>query len=260
MPSRIGRRGFLTAGGVAAAALLAPGTALAEPAVPPRVVPVDGSLNARDVGGHRTRQGTTVRYGRMVRSGTLSGVTETGLAQLAALRLHTIVDYRDATEIARSGPGRVPPRVRVVELPVGAAEPVLNGLLPARPDPALIATYRSYTSHPESLGQFAATFRLLANPTALPLLVTDATGTGRVGWMTALLLTLLGVPRDAVYAEYLYSNAQLGGPHVAKEYLDAAFDQAVAQFGSLDAFYTLGLGVTPLVRGLIYLNFLGPGH
>jgi protein-tyrosine phosphatase len=278
MPIRIGRRTFLAAGGAtAAAAVLTPafaGTALADPDVQPRVVTIDGSLNTRDVGGYRTDRGATVRYGRMFRSGTLSSVTDAGLAQLAALKLHTVIDYRTDAEITQSGPDRVPAGVRVVNLPVGAAaapqERVQdvgeNQLAPAapaptEPDPVFIATYRSYTSNPESRKQYAASFRLLANPGALPLLGNDSAGGGRVGWTTALLLTLLGVPREVVYAEYLYSNVQLGGTYVFKEYLDAAFDQATTQYGSLDAFFARGLGITPVTRALLCLNFLdGHGH
>jgi protein-tyrosine phosphatase len=50
----------------------------------------------------------------------------------------------------------------------------------------------------------------LAKPDTLPALVHCMVGKDRTGLSVALLLELLGVPRDAIVADYVASNAGLG--------------------------------------------------
>lgn len=90
-------------------------------------------------------------------------------------------------------------------------------------------------------------FLALGDPKQLPAVFHCTTGKDRTGWAAAALLTLLGVPRHQVYADYLRSNDYIipayqkhidafvaaGGEKsialailgVRTEYLDAAFDE-----------------------------------
>jgi protein tyrosine/serine phosphatase len=63
----------------------------------------------------------------------------------------------------------------------------------------------------ENSDAFRKTFELLAESERLPLMYHCAAGTDRTGVMTALLLSLLGVERDTIVADFLLSE-QVGTP------------------------------------------------
>jgi protein-tyrosine phosphatase len=64
-----------------------------------RILDWDGVINARDSGGLATAAGT-IRRGGLVRSGVLNNLTPTGVAALTELGVRTVVDVRNADEIA----------------------------------------------------------------------------------------------------------------------------------------------------------------
>jgi protein-tyrosine phosphatase len=90
-------------------------------------------------------------------------------------------------------------------------------------------------------------------------------GKDRTGWATAALLTLLGVPRDAVMGECLQSNDNIlpayrklidafvagGGEEaiplaalgVKKEYLETAFDEMETKYATIEKYFSEGLGI-----------------
>jgi protein-tyrosine phosphatase len=91
------------------------------------------------------------------------------------------------------------------------------------------------------------------------------TGKDRTGWAAAALLTLLGVPKDQVVEDYLRSNDYIlpayqkvidafvaggGDPAIPRailgvkeEYLDAAFDEMQTKYGTIEGYFSDGLGI-----------------
>ncbi len=200
MNSRSGRASDTDGGGSAAGTVLAP----------------EGAFNFRDVGGDRTGDGRQVRRGLIFRSGALDGLTGAGWARLAALRVHTVVDLR-ADDEARGGRAAVD-GVTVVGVPMweeGAAGTTLldRVLLPVGARPVqVVAAYteakvRSYvgmvTAH---AGGFGAVVRVLAAVGTLPAVVHCAAGKDRTGLAMALVLRAVGVPEEAVIADYARSR------------------------------------------------------
>ncbi len=100
-----------------------------------------------------------------------------------------------------------------------------------------------------------------------PTLYHCTAGKDRTGWASAVILTLLGVPRETVMADYLASNdylrakneatmAMLGAlpTPIAREnlepvltvraaYIEAAFAEVDARYGSFDRYVREGLGL-----------------
>lgn len=66
-----------------------------------RVLPIDGVINFRDLGGYQTQDGNKVRYGRVYRSAQLSELTTLGAQQAASLGVKSVMDLRFDDEIAR---------------------------------------------------------------------------------------------------------------------------------------------------------------
>ena len=108
-------------------------------------------------------------------------------------------------------------------------------------------------------------FLALGDKQQLPALFHCTTGKDRTGWAAAAFLTLMGVPKDKGYENYLRSNDYIltaykkvidgfvaaGGygeiPKailgVKKEYLDAAFDEMQTKYGSIEKYFSEGLGI-----------------
>jgi protein-tyrosine phosphatase len=105
----------------------------------------------------------------------------------------------------------------------------------------------------------------LAEPGSDPALFHCTTGKDRTGWAAASLLTLLGVSKEQVYADYLRSNIYIlpayktisddfiskgGNPAipsalfgVKEAYLDASFGEMRRRYGSIEDYFAKGLAL-----------------
>ncbi|GLZ79869.1 hypothetical protein Afil01_46760 [Actinorhabdospora filicis] len=244
-----------------------------------RHIPLEGALNVRDLGGYTTVDGRTVAAGRLFRGAALGRATDADLGVLAGLGLKTVVDFRTPGEIASSGADRLPDGAAEVLLPVGggnldeyyvtatdaeARERLLGG---GRAEQVLAGINRAFVAEDEQRAQFAVALALIAD--GGPLLFHCTAGKDRTGWLAAIVLTALDVPRDQVMADYLLSNRYflpVGEAMLAKmaqsgldidpglyrplieqrpAYLEAAFDEAEARYGSFAAFLAEGLDAGP---------------
>jgi protein-tyrosine phosphatase len=142
-----------------------------------------------------------------------------------------------------------------------------------------------YAQMPQTYApQIGDIFRMIARG-EVPLAFNCSAGKDRTGLTAALLLRTLGVPRDAVMADYLASNrlyrptaADIGmGPaawaasgadpatvavlmRVEAAWLDAAFAAIDQNYGSLDAYLRDGLHLTPQEIAKIRHRLLEPAN
>lgn len=231
------------------------------PEVPPpsaAAIRLDGAKNFRDIGGYRTADGRTVRTGLVFRSNKLSTLTDADQAKLTAARVTLDVDLRNASE-RKEAPDRIPPGVRyqvadVVGLDAGIA---FHEAVPVTLGRALIdAAINGSSDIGQSIGYpFMVNYRgsdvafrdlltaIAGNPDGATVYHCSA-GKDRTGWGTAILLTVLGVPRDVVSADFMASNAYLGRDDAVElSWLNAAFAQVDRLHGGMDAYVRDGLGV-----------------
>jgi protein-tyrosine phosphatase len=107
--------------------------------------------------------------------------------------------------------------------------------------------YPSFVSSERARGAVAQVLKDIENESGAMLYHCSA-GQDRTGWVTAVLLTLLGVPRETVDADYLLSNAfhEAAGSseRVDMPELDSAFAEMDRMYGSFDNFVHDGLGLT----------------
>ena len=66
-----------------------------------RVVPLDGGINFRDLGGYVTRDGRHVKWGKLFRCGHLAELSDEDLVSLRALGIHHVHDFRREEEQRR---------------------------------------------------------------------------------------------------------------------------------------------------------------
>ncbi len=163
-------------------------------------------FNFRDLGGLPTADGRSVRYGQLYRSDSLHRLTEDEARRFAALGIRTVLDLRRPTEIERDG--------RIPELP-GLAyfnlHPVHREWRHERYDqaagPHRYLADRYLDMAEEGIEGFGAALRLVSDADRAPLVMHCFAGKDRTGVLTALTLTLLGVPQAAILADYAASEA-----------------------------------------------------
>ena len=185
-----------------------------------RHVALDGAVNVRDIGGYRSVGGPEVFRGRLFRGDSLSQLTSSDTERLDRLGLSTVIDFRTPGEVLLGGDDRLPFAVEYAHLPVSGGdlgaiyELIADGdherqrreLGGGRAASFMVEMNRGFVADARQREAFAAALRLLCSPRRLPLLYHCTGGKDRAGWMTAMVLTALGVPRELVLRDYLLSN------------------------------------------------------
>jgi protein-tyrosine phosphatase len=174
---------------------------------PGRRLDIEGTYNFRDVGGYPAGPGWT-RGGVLFRSDSLAGVSPSGAADLAALRIGVVVDLRSDLERAGDRRGSALPGALHVRLPIhgGSRASFVDG------EVTLASLYGQILD--DSAWSLAAVVAVVADSGASPVLVHCTAGKDRTGLAIALTLEAAGVDREAVIADYAQSALNLDGPWV----------------------------------------------
>lgn len=152
---------------------------------------LEGLVNFRDLGG-LPADGGTVRRGVLFRSDSLAYATPGDAAHLRRdLRVATVIDLRGEYEAAQLGRG-----------------PLADAGVAYHPAPiADVSGAEDLVGHyvamlTEKGPVLAGTVRLLTRPATLPAVFHCEAGCDRTGVLAAVVLSLLGVPDDAIAADY----------------------------------------------------------
>lgn len=251
--------------------------------VPGSSIPLATLPNLRDLGGWRTADGRQVAYGLLFRSTDLNKLSAADRSGLEALGVTTVYDFRSVAE-RTTEPDVELDGVQQVALDVLADAPhtVPGNLTKVLSDPAMLAaarselggrgvrdlmegSYHQLVTLPSALSSYQRFYRGLLGDHPTPALFHCTTGKDRTGWAAASLLTLLGVPTEDVYREYLLTNDQLipalepiftafaragGEPAqlrpvlgVDRAYLERAFGAVHEQYGTIEGYFADGLGI-----------------
>ena len=249
-----------------------------------RHVELDGQSNMRDLGGYETADGQTLKWGEVFRSGEFPHLTDEDVAKLDSLEVRTVVNFLLPKEIEMTGRDRLPDGVREIaepiqgerasELTMVTKAAIKSGEFEKLPPEMNSEFHRLLLD--EGKDQYAALLRYAADPANRPLVFHCSHGVHRTGTATAILMSALGVPWEVIREDYLLTNeyraeevtatldkirrmvAEKRG--VAPEeidmtnveafyvldgsYIDGALEQAVAEYGSMDAYIREGLGIT----------------
>jgi protein-tyrosine phosphatase len=163
-----------------------------------RLLKWEGRLNARDLGGYPTMDGRETRWGAFVRSDHLTPLTQAGRAALIAYGVRTIVDLRRPDEVEEyPNPFARSNRHGVTHVNIPFEDPLAGP--PAEPA-TLVDHYR------EMLDRFkprvGMVMKALARASDGCVLVHCRGGQDRTGIVSALLLDLVAVPRQAIGEDY----------------------------------------------------------
>lgn len=251
--------------------------------------------NCRDLGGYKTKDSLTIKRSVLYRCSQLYKVSEEDRKKLDALKLKHDFDLRTARE-RETKPDEINSTTKNISLDMlaDASEEAYIKLDELTRDPKRISrvagggTAEAETamkqiycdmvtlpSAKKALGEFLNT---LAKPASAPALFHCSSGKDRTGWATAVLLSVLGVPKDQIIKDFEKSNdyilpaqksvmenfVRAGGEPgimpailgVKSIYLEAAFAEATRIYGSMDRYLTEGLGIDAVKQKAIREAFL----
>jgi protein-tyrosine phosphatase len=161
--------------------------------------------NLRDVGGYPTLDGRGVSWGRLYRSDSLARLEGDDLEQFQRLGIRTVIDLRYPEEIGRNG--RVPelPGLTFYNFSV-EHRPYDQTVIDASVVPAPFFAERYAEVALDGVVELGQTLTVIAVVGELPLLFHCHAGKDRTGIVAALVLSLIGVARDDVVADFALSN------------------------------------------------------
>lgn len=175
--------------------------------------------NFRDMGGYRTGDGRTVRWGRFFRCGAVCGMDETEMAIYRGMRIRSLYDYRAAQEAARK------PDVYTDETRYYLAPAIREDAAPGEPSLAdmdmasqlhrvrtaadadeMYGLFRGlYAKLPFANDAYRQMLSALDEEACVPMIQHCSAGKDRTGVGCALLLRALGVAQETVMEDYLLS-------------------------------------------------------
>ena len=175
---------------------------------PKRRLDFPGLLNARDLGGYPTVDGSRTRWRSLIRSDDLSQLTREGLEALSRYGIETVVDLRWPDEVT------------------AMPSPVTSGLTHIRYEPFSLCTptqaewrARRADSTAKELwnramlehlrAELSHVLQIVATASDGPLLFHCVAGKDRTGVLAALLLALADVVPEAIAYDYAASFENL---------------------------------------------------
>lgn len=239
-----------------------------------RQVPLAHGSNFRDIGGYVGAGGKHVRWGLIYRSAGQPLLEPDDLAQIKQLGLGQLVDLRSSEE-------RVIAPTRIQGVPYSAVGYSMADLFRRAGSGQMHNGTDVYHAFPELLApQLRLIFDHLLHRTTTPIAYNCSAGQDRTGFATAMVLSALGVRREAIVEDYYLSTQDrrpafelpkldpaaqdpverqfaayqqrpdwnkpqplkdAGGP-----FLRGAFDEIDAKWGSVDAYLQKEVGVGPV--------------
>ncbi|MCB1845548.1 MAG: tyrosine-protein phosphatase [Halioglobus sp.] len=197
--------------------VLVPATLPVEDREAHRLLNFEGIHNFRDLGGYRTEDGRTVKWGSLYRTGNFAHASKGDLEALRSLELHTLIDFRSSMEKTEE-PSRLPDPLpfELVEIPtLDDANAAMVGEIMQRiedgnfegfdPHATMILGNRQFAT--QFTPQFRRFMREVLAADGAPVAWHCSAGKDRTGFAAAILLRVLGVPQDIVMQDYLASDA-----------------------------------------------------
>ena len=174
-----------------------------------RKIVLDGTSNTRELGGYKTEDGRSLKWGVLYRSDKLSELTDADQEYLLQLGIKRVVDFRSSEE-KQNEPDQLPSTLKYIEMPIEAdgairpkVEAILKGDLNEDVGAILVETNKEFIS------DFSGVYKgfiesLIENQE--PTLFHCTAGKDRAGFAAALVLLAVGVPEKIVIEDYMKTN------------------------------------------------------
>mgnify|MGYP001164067325 FL=1 len=238
-----------------------------------RKLPFTGAHNFRDLGGYKTSDGKTVKWGKVYRSDNLHSLTDEDLKYMERLNLKSVVDFRSDEE-RNEEPDRLTPDMTPILLPIkfepeGVTENLTRDLTFGNLDSSNLLRDFNIILVKEFTEEYREFFRHIVDNGGEPFVLHCTAGKDRAGFGSAMILTVLGVPREKIIEDYLLTNTYVSDHvdrklletelktffradsdnlrkinFVEERYIQAAFDTIDSHWGGMDQYISEGLNLT----------------
>ena len=242
-----------------------------------RKLPFTGAHNFRDLGGYKTEDGRRIKWGKIYRSDNLHSLTDEDVKYLSRLNIKSVVDFRSDEE-RESEPDRLTPGMTQVLLPIKfqpkelddeTLKNLMENLTFGTLDSSNLLVDFNIVIVKDFADEYKKFFRHVIENNAEPIVFHCTAGKDRAGFASAMILTVLGVPREKVIEDYLLTNTYVKD-HVdsemleielktffradtdnlrkinlvAERYIQAAFDTIDSEWGGMDNYISTALSLT----------------
>jgi protein-tyrosine phosphatase len=157
--------------------------------------------NFRDLGGYRTADGHTLRWGRVYRADSLAKLRGPDWDRFRQLGIRTVIDLRYPWEIADRGRAPDDGRLAYHNLSI-EHRPYDQPSIPADVDPWRFLADRYAEVAEDGVKELRQALEVIAGEQAAPVVFHCASGKDRTGLLAALVLTLVGVAEEDVLADF----------------------------------------------------------
>lgn len=192
-------------------------------------IPVNGIINARDLGGYIIQDGRRLRDGMLIRSAHLADATDEDLQYLLSIPISKVIDFRKDIEM-NGKTDRMVPGAEYIRLEIDASGKLVSQ---ATEDEKRLFTghkqfdvkkfmvmaafnsmaqriaqemYPNLFFDPECQEQFREFFRLILETEKGAILYHCTQGKDRTGAASALILAALGANRETIIADFDATN------------------------------------------------------
>ena len=174
------------------------------------VINLKNTFNLRTVGGFRTLDNRLVRKGILFRSDNLARLNTLDQHSLNILGIERIVDFRSKKEIEKE-PDRIPKNMQYINMHINSDTKfstelhlVLNGVLKKNMKEYLIEANRNFVLKNTPI--FSKFIKDFIKSNGKKTLYHCTAGKDRTGFATAMVLSIIGVAKEIIIEEYLFSN------------------------------------------------------
>ena len=192
-------------------------------------IPVNGIINARDLGGYIMQDGRRLRDGMLIRSAHLADASDEDLQYLSSIPISKVIDFRKDIEM-NGKTDRMVPGAEYIRLEIDASGKIVSQatedekrlftgnkqfdvkkfmvMAAFNPMAQRIAQqmYPNLTNDPECRKQFKQFFRLILDTANGAILYHCTQGKDRTGFASALILAALGADKDTIVADFDATN------------------------------------------------------
>ncbi|MBO7674173.1 MAG: tyrosine-protein phosphatase [Atopobiaceae bacterium] len=172
-------------------------------------LPLYGAHNVRDLGGYPTLNGGRTQYRRFLRADGLSGLSAWDVRFLQRYGVRAVIDLRDASEVQHMPDVSLGADVMYANIPLlsyNAADIERFERLIAAQEFSMTHVYEAILENYEGV---RACFKFMAEAPEGCILFHCAVGKDRTGILAMLLLSLAGVDKWDIVADYMQSWAHL---------------------------------------------------
>lgn len=192
-------------------------------------IPLKGTINTRDLGGYRGKEGKAIVFKRLLRTDSLHALTREDVSFLVSRYLpRWVIDFRGLQE-AKGAPDVPIPGCSYLRLPFrpddqislperhasyGLSHGHMNHLIDyiysmdpkGTVDGAMEESNRAYLASPKAIESLRKMLQIAKDNKEGAVLLHCADGKDRTGFAVALLLSILGVSREDILRDYLKTN------------------------------------------------------